>query len=60
MKSIMFFILSGQVVLNLITKGFKTFQKECDLKIETAKIVASNAILRHIVEETKASDDDLL
>lgn len=35
MKSIMFFILSGQVVLNLITKGFKTFQKECDLKIDT-------------------------
>ena len=34
MKSIMFFILSGQVVLNLITKGFKTFQKECDLKID--------------------------
>ncbi len=47
MKSIMFFILSGQVVLNLITKGFKTFQRKCDLKID--------AIIKDNIDKTRLS-----
>lgn len=51
-------VITSQYVI--ITNAVNALPKDCDLKIETAKIVASNAILRHIVEETKASDDDLL
>ena len=40
MKNMMFFILTSQVILNLITKGFKTFQNICVEKIDA--IIKSN------------------
>ena len=43
-----------------ICNKVKSLNPDCDQKIETAKLISSSAILRHAVEDSKASSDDLL
>ena len=43
-----------------ICNKVKSLNPDCDKKIETAKLISSSAILRHAVEDSKTSSDDLL
>lgn len=50
-------VITGEYVA--ITNKVKALPKGCDVEIETAKIIASSAILRHVVE-TKTTGSGLL
>ena len=51
-------VITGEYVR--ITNAVNALPKCCDLKVETAKIIASSAILRHVTAEATTSSDDLL
>ena len=50
-------VITGEYVA--ITNKVKALPKGCDAEVETAKIIASSAILRHVVE-TKTTGSGLL